>query len=92
MVLPEPVPPEMRMFIRDWTQPRMYCCISSVTASSSTSLSMSSGWATNRRIDRLGPSSDTGGIVAFTREPSGRRASSIGLLSSMRRPTREAIR
>ena len=31
-------------------------------------------------------------MMAFTREPSGRRASTIGELSSMRRPTRDTMR
>ncbi len=34
-----------------------------------------------------GPSMASGGAMTFTREPSGRRASHIGLLSSTRRPT-----
>ncbi|MNX85241.1 hypothetical protein D3C86_1170710 [compost metagenome] len=33
-----------------------------------------------------------GGMMALTREPSGRRASHMGELSSMRRPTFETIR
>ena len=41
----------------------------------------------NRRIDSTGPSSASGGMIALTREPSCRRASTIGLDSSMRRPT-----
>ena len=34
----------------------------------------------------------SGGMMAFTREPSGRRASTIGEVSSTRRPTRETMR
>ena len=45
-----------------------------------------SGVRPNRRIDRMGPSSASGGMIAFTRDPSLRRASTIGELSSMRRP------
>ena len=45
-----------------------------------------------RRIDSAGPSSATGGSVAVTRLPSGRRASTIGDASSTCRPTRAAIR
>ena len=37
--------------------------------------------------DAAGPLSDSGGMIAFTRLPSGRRASTIGEDSSMRRPT-----
>ena len=41
----------------------------------------------NRRIESAGPSSASGGMMALTREPSASRASTIGLDSSMRRPT-----
>ena len=41
----------------------------------------------NLRIVTSGPLSDSGGMIAFTRLPSGRRASTIGEDSSMRRPT-----
>ena len=50
-----------------------------------------SGTAAKRRIDRMGPSMASGGMMALTREPSGSRASTIGLDSSTRRPTRETI-
>ena len=43
--------------------------------------------AGKRRIESSGPSTASGGMIALTREPSGRRASTIGELSSMRRPT-----
>jgi hypothetical protein len=46
----------------------------------------------NLRMDRYGPSRATGGITAFTREPSGRRASTMGEESSMRRPTLDTMR
>ena len=36
---------------------------------------------------RIGPFSASGGTITFTREPSGRRASTIGEASSTRRPT-----
>ena len=45
-----------------------------------------------RRIERHGPSIASGGMMAFTREPSARRASTMGDDSSTRRPTRETIR
>ena len=41
----------------------------------------------NFRIVRSGPESESGGMTTFTRLPSGRRASTIGEASSMRRPT-----
>ena len=40
----------------------------------------------NFRIVSSGPDSDSGGMIAFTREPSGRRASTSGDDSSIRRP------
>ena len=45
-----------------------------------------------RRIDSSGPSSANGGIMAFTRLPSGSLASTIGLVSSTRLPTRLTMR
>ena len=41
----------------------------------------------NRRIESAGPSTASGGMTTFTREPSARRASAIGLSSSTRRPS-----
>ena len=45
----------------------------------------------NFRIVSVGPLSASGGMIAFTRLPSGRRASTIGDASSIRRPTCETI-
>ena len=42
--------------------------------------------ARNRRITRYGPSTATGGMTTFTREPSGSRASTSGDVRSARRP------
>ena len=44
------------------------------------------GLAENFRTVMTGPTSESGWTIAFTREPSGRRASTRGLVSSMRRP------
>ena len=41
---------------------------------------------------RIGPFSASGGTITFTREPSGRRASTIGEASSTRRPTAATMR
>ncbi len=49
------------------------------------------GSAANLRIVSIAPSSAIGGMTALTREPSGSRASTIGLASSTRRPTRPTI-
>ena len=46
----------------------------------------------NLRIVSDGPLSDSGGMIALTRLPSGRRASTSGELSSMRRPMTETMR
>ena len=43
-------------------------------------------------MESAGPSSASGGMMAFTREPSGSRASTMGDDSSTRRPTRETMR
>ena len=45
----------------------------------------------NFRIVSVGPLSANGGMIALTRLPSGRRASTMGDASSMRRPTCETI-
>ncbi len=45
----------------------------------------------NFRIVSVGPRSESGGMIAFTRLPSGRRASTIGDDSSIRRPIWETI-
>ena len=46
----------------------------------------------NFRIVSSGPESESGAMIAFTRDPSGSRASTIGDDSSMRRPTCATIR
>jgi hypothetical protein len=43
-------------------------------------------------MDIAEPSSASGGVIALTREPSASRASTMGLDSSMRRPTELTIR
>ena len=45
----------------------------------------------NFRIVSVGPFSASGGMIALTRLPSGKRASTIGDASSIRRPTCETI-
>ena len=50
------------------------------------------GDAENFRTVTTGPMSDKGGMIALTRDPSVRRASTIGLDSSMRRPIGAMIR
>ena len=49
------------------------------------------GSAENFRMVSTAPSRATGAMTALTRDPSGSRASTSGLASSMRRPTRPTI-
>ena len=65
--------------------------ISGVTVRRLRKSSIFSGITAKRRIESIGPSSATGGITQLTREPSGSRASTIGLDSSTRRPMLETI-
>ena len=66
--------------------------ISGETEPKRTRSSACSGLRENLRIVMVGPTSDSGGMIAFTRLPSGSRASTIGELSSMRRPSGETMR
>ena len=50
------------------------------------------GFEPNIRIVTTAPSRARGGMIALNREPFGSRASHIGEVSSIRRPTRETIR
>ncbi len=92
VVLPAPVPPEIRMLSRLLTAPCRNCIICrliELLAMRSSMLRMS---VRKRLIESIGPSSATGGIMALTREPSGSRASTMGDASSTRRPTAERMR
>ena len=92
VVLPAPVPPEIRMLMRPAPPPTAPRSISGEMLFNSSSASAVSGPVPKRRMESAGPSSASGGMMAFTREPSGRRASTIGEDSSMRRPTGETMR
>jgi len=61
-------------------------------APNSTSFSRVRGFLENLRIDTEAPSMAMGAMAAFTRLPSGRRASTMGWLSSIRRPTAATMR
>ena len=91
VVFPEPVPPEMSTLslepITAWSR----STISGVREPSSIRSSAFSGSAGKRRIESMGPSRARGGMMALTRDPSDRRASTMGLSSSTRRPTLETI-
>ena len=91
VVFPEPVPPEMSMFSCASMQRDRK---STDSAESDPMLIMSSSASRRRlnfRIVSSGPESESGGMIALTRLPSGRRASTIGDASSIRRPTCETI-
>ncbi len=92
VVLPEPVPPLMITFSRDLIAPSSSMTISGVNAPNRSRSSSVSGFDPKRRIVSDGPSIASGGMIAFNREPSGKRASTIGEVSSMRRPTFDTIR
>ena len=87
VVLPEPVPPEMRTLSSPSTERLRKSTVSGPSVPSRISSSRSSRLLLNFRIVTSGPLRDSGGITALTRLPSGSRASTIGDDSSMRRPT-----
>ncbi|MCY1309302.1 hypothetical protein D9M69_649300 [compost metagenome] len=91
VVLPLPVPPDTSTLIFAADSACSSCAIGGVRLRRSTRSLTWSGFTAKRRIDSSGPSMADGGMIAFTREPSGRRASTIGFVSSIRRPTRDTI-
>ena len=92
VVFPEPVPPLIRMLRRPATASSSRSRPAALSVPSSTSSSGPGRRAPKRRIETTGPSIESGGITTLTREPSPRRASTIGLSSSMRRPSGERMR
>ena len=92
VVLPLPVPPEMITLIRAWMHAERNATISGVMALLAIRSLISKGRVPKRRIDSSVPSRASGGMIALTRLPSASRASTIGQVSSTRRPIRPAIR
>lgn len=86
VVFPAPVPPATSRFIRSETDTRSSSAPSSVMPPTSTSASRSVTASEKRRTATIGPSTDAGGITAWSREPSGSRASTAGLARSIRSP------
>ncbi len=91
VVFPVPVAPETMTLNLARTRPassRVSCSSSEPTAIIS--------WRVNargkRRMVRMGPLSESGGMITLTRSPEGSRASTIGLASSTRRLTVETMR
>ena len=92
VVLPEPVPPDTNTLSLASTQTRRNSNISGVAVPKRMRSSTVNGLAENFRMVMTGPTSESGAITAFTREPSASRASTRGLDSSMRRPSGVMIR
>ena len=92
VVLPEPVPPDTNTLSRASMQARRKSNISDVAVPNPMMSSTVMGLAGNFRTVMTGPISDNGSMIALTREPSGRRASTRGLDWSMRRPSGVMIR
>jgi hypothetical protein len=92
VVLPEPVPPEITTLRRAFTTARNNSTNDSLSVPKRTKSAGVNASTAKRRIDNTGPSIASGGMMTLTREPSLRRASTIGCDSSIRRPTAETIR
>ena len=75
VVLPEPVPPEMMVLSLDLTQISRNSAISGVRVPKPIKSSTVYGTLENRRMVITGPWRARGGMMTFTRDPSGRRAS-----------------
>ena len=89
--LARPVPPLMMMFRRPRTQALRKSRTCSLMVPKEMRSRSVKGSAANLRMVRSEPSRATGETTALTREPSGSRASTMGLDSSTRRPTRATI-
>src|SRR5438477_12406834 len=84
VVLPVPVPPEMRMLSFPFTQAaRNWAAFGEIEPNEIRSF-MVYGSRENFRIVSVGPLSASGGTIVLTREPAGNRASIIGDVSSTR--------
>ncbi len=91
VVLPVPVPPEMSTLRRPTTQAWRNLATCGDMLPKPMRSSTVYGSAENFRMVRKGPPMARGWMTALTREPSRRRASTIGVDSSMRRPTSPTI-
>lgn len=86
-VFPEDVAPDTtRLHRRSTSSPRTCATVGDANASSRSGV----GW--KRRSDRHVPPSEIGGTTAHTLVPSARRASTIGVVRSRRRPNGARIR
>jgi hypothetical protein len=78
VVLPLPAPPDTTMLARPRTHDSRKRIIRGPTDARSTNSSGVMGAGENLRIVSVGPRSERGGTIAWTREPSGSRASTHG--------------
>ena len=95
VVLPEPVPPEMTMFMRDRAGDLQVSSPSSRTFRAEALHHVervNPGFSEKLPNEMAVPRSDSGGMMTLTRLPSWRRASQSGLVWSIRRPTLFTIR
>ena len=86
VVLPEPVPPDTRIFNLPLTAASRNSAISSESEPNCFKFSTESGFLENFLIVIVVPPNANGGIMALTREPSSSLASTIGFESSILRP------
>ncbi len=96
VVLPDAVPPEIRVFAGLTPRPSVASHRNAATSKSivptlTRSTTLIGSWRNLRRV-RVAPSKLIGGRVALTRVPSGRRASRIGTCVSILLPMLRAIR
>ncbi len=91
VVFPAPVLPDTMTLRRPRTQASRNSTERSLRVPNAIRSSEVSGSAANFRMVSEDPSTASGGMTALTRLPSGRRASTIGLDSSTRRPMRDTI-
>ena len=87
VVLPVPVPPETMTFSRPTTHAWRNRAACAFRVPKRMRSSIWYGSVENFRMVRYGPPIASGWMIALTREPSGKRASTMGVDSSMRRPT-----
>src|ERR1700739_4408385 len=78
VVLPVPVPPEIRMFSLPLTQAARNCAAFGVSVPNEIRSFIVYGSRENFRIVSVGPFRDSGGMIAFTREPAGGGAATPG--------------
>ena len=87
VVLPEPVPPEIRMLRRERAPTFRTVAMASDMFAWDAMISSVMPFLANLRIEIDGPSIASGGMMMLTRLPSSSRASTSGEDSSTRRPT-----